>query len=372
MKDHHATLSVPAAGDLGAELVSRYGAGLRRRYLILAALGVLTVLLALQAVAVGAFDLSPYKVLLILLGQGEGAQSVVVFNIRLPRIVAAIVTGWGLGISGLLTQSLLRNPLASPFTLGMSHGAMFGAAFAIVFMGAGSVTTSALYSSGSADFMFSSLYAVTLMAFAGSMAATAVILLLARMRQMSASAVILAGVAMSSLFMSGTILVQYFATEVEIATVVFWTFGDVARSNWREIALLAVATTLVSLYFLRRRWDLNALLAGEETAQGLGVHVTRLRLLGMFLASLLVALATAFHGIIAFLGLLAPHISRRLVGGDHRLLVPCSGLVGSALLLAADTVGRVVLGSGSLPVGVLTSFMGAPLFLYLLLKGKRL
>ena len=138
------------------------------------------------------------------------------------------------------------------------------------------------------------------------MAATVVILLLARLRQMSASAVILAGVAMASLFMSGTVLIQYFATEVEIAHVVFWTFGDVSRSNWREIAFLAIATFLVSLYFLRRRWDLNALLAREETASGLGVNVSRLRLVGMFLASLLVALATGFHGIIAFLGLLAP------------------------------------------------------------------
>lgn len=372
MKTHPATLPAPSNGGRGSELISRYGAGLRRRYLILAGLSLLTILLVLQAVAVGAYDLSPFKVLMILLGQGDGVQTVVVFNIRLPRIVAALVTGWGLGLSGLVTQSLLRNPLASPFTLGMSHGAAFGAAFAIVFLGAGAVSTSTLYSAGSGDFMFSSLYAVTIMAFAGAMTATAVILLLARLRKMSASSIILAGVAMSSLFMSGTILIQYFATEVEIATVVFWTFGDVARSSWREIALLSVATVLVSGYFLRRRWDLNALLAGEETAQGLGVHVTRLRLLGMFLASLLVALATAFHGIIAFLGLLAPHISRHLVGGDHRLLVPCSGLVGAVLLLAADTLGRLFMGSGSLPVGVLTSFMGAPLFLYLLLKVRQI
>ncbi|MEW5914546.1 MAG: iron ABC transporter permease [Thermodesulfobacteriota bacterium] len=361
-----------AAPAAPAGLVERYGAGLRRRYLLLVGLAALTILLALQAVAVGAYGLSPLKVLMILLGRGEGAQAVVVWDIRLPRIAAALVTGWGLGLSGLVTQSLLRNPLASPFTLGMSHGAAFGAAFAIVFLGAGAVSTSALYSAGSAAFMFTRVYAVTLTAFAGAMAATAVILLLARLRKMSASAVILAGVAMSSLFLSGTILIQYFATEVEIATVVFWTFGDVARSTWREIALLTAATVLVSLYFLRRRWDLNALLAGEETAQALGVHVTRLRLLGMLLAALLVALATAFHGIIAFLGLLAPHISRRLVDGDHRLLVPCSGLVGAVLLLAADTLGRLLLGSGSLPVGVLTSFMGAPLFLYLLLRGRQI
>ncbi|MCB2225044.1 MAG: iron ABC transporter permease [Desulfarculaceae bacterium] len=367
MKSHPASLPPTAA----AGLTQRYGAGLRRRYLLLAALAAVTLLLGLQAVAVGSYDLSPFKVLMILLGRGEGASDVVVWNIRLPRITAALVTGWGLGLSGLMTQSLLRNPLASPFTLGMSHGAMFGAAFAIVFMGAGEVTTAGLYTADTGMFMFSSLYAVTLMAFAGAMLATGVILLLARMRQMSASSVILAGVAMSSLFMSGTILVQYFATETEIATVVFWTFGDVARSNWQEIGLLGVATLLVSAYFLRRRWDLNALLAGEETASGLGVNVTSLRLVGMLLASLLVALATAFHGIIAFLGLLAPHISRRLVGGDHRLLVPCSGLVGALLLIAADTIGRLLVGSGSLPVGVLTSFMGAPLFLYLLLKGDR-
>ncbi len=367
MSSQHATLPTNPARDLTA----RYGAGLRKRYMLLAGLAGLTILLALQAVAVGAYDLSPYRVLMILLGQGEGAQTVVVWNIRLPRIAAAVVTGWGLGVSGLMTQSLLRNPLASPFTLGMSHGAMFGAAFAIVFLEAGAVDTSALYTAGRGDFMFSGLYAVTLCAFTGAMIATGVILLLARVRKMSASAVILAGVAMASLFMSGTVLIQYFATEVEIASVVFWTFGDVARSNWREIAFLAVATAMVVLYFMRRRWDLNALLAGEETAQGLGVNVTRLRLVGMFLASLLVALATAFHGIIAFLGLLAPHISRRLVGGDHRLLVPCSGLVGALLLIAADTIGRLVVGSGTLPVGVLTSFMGAPLFLYLLMRGTR-
>ena len=347
MKHHHPTLAHPEPTALGAELVSRYGAGLRRRYLILAALGVLTVLLALQAVAVGAYDLSPYKVLLILLGQGEGAQSVVVFNIRLPRIAAAIVTGWGLGISGLLTQSLLRNPLASPFTLGMSHGAMFGAAFAIVFMGAGAVTTSGLYTSDSGNFMFTSLYAVTLMAFAGAMAATAVILLLARMRQMNASAVILAGVAMASLFMSGTVLIQYFATEVEIATVVFWTFGDVARSNWREITVLTVATLGVSLYFLRRRWDLNALLAGEETAQALGVHVTRLRLLGMFLASLAGGPGHRLPRHHRLPGPAGP--AHQPPPGGRRpppFWCPVRAWWARCCLLAADTVGRMVLGFG--------------------------
>jgi iron complex transport system permease protein len=213
------------------------------------------------------------------------------------------------------------------------------------------------------------VYSVTFCAFLGGLAATATILVLARIKKMAAEAVILAGVALSSLFVSGTILVQYFATEVEIASVVFWTFGDVGRSNWRESAWMAAATAAATLYFAYKRWDLNALAAGEDTALGLGVEVERIRFAGMFVTALVASLVTAFLGVIAFLGLLAPHISRRLVGADHRFLVPLSGMVGALLLLAADTAGRTLVGSGTLPVGVLTSFMGAPLFLYLLMKG---
>ena len=356
-----------APGELGG----LYKDAFRKKTLWGMLLALSVVLLGLAALSEGSYDLTPLGALRCLLGRETGTHSVVVLDIRLPRIVAAILTGWALGLSGLATQTLLRNPLASPFTLGISHGAAFGAAFAIVFLGAGAVTDSALRVGGAGEFFINSPYAVTFFAFLGAIAATLVILALARLRSMSPESVILAGVALSSVFVSGTILVQFFATETEIATVVFWTFGDVARSNWRELAILAVAAVGITIYFAFRRWDMNALQAGSECALGLGVKVERLRLEGMFLAALAAALATAFHGVIAFLGLLAPHICRRLVGSDHRLLVPFSGLMGAFLLLAADTIGRVMVGSGSLPVGVLTSFMGAPLFLYLLLKGRR-
>ncbi len=352
-------------------LISLYGASLRRKVLLLAGLVALLAGLALQAVAVGSFELSPGHILRVLMGEAGGPQAVVIWNIRLPRVAAALATGASLGLAGLATQSLLRNPLASPFTLGISQGAAFGAAFAIVLLGAGAVPASALATGAAGELILGSVYAVTISAFAGAMTATVVILLLARLRQMGPASVILAGVALSSLFVSGTILIQYFASETEIAAVVFWTFGDVARSNWREIGLLSLVTAGAWLYFLRRRWDFNALLAGEEAARGLGVNVGRFRLAGMFLAALTAALATAFHGVIAFLGLLAPHIGRRLVGSDHRLLVPFAGVIGAILLLGADTLGRLLIGSGTLPVGVLTSFMGAPLFLYLLLKEHR-
>ncbi len=134
------------------------------------------------------------------------------------------------------------------------------------------------------------------------------------------------------------------------------------------MSVFIIATSIwVSLHF----WNLNALLAGEETAKGLGVSVESLRLQGMIIAALLAAIITAFHGVIAFLGLLAPHIAKRIVGADHRFLIPFTCAVGSILLLLADTAGRVAIGSGNLPVGVLTSFMGAPLFLYLLIHGRK-
>ena len=224
------------------------------------------------------------------------AESVVIWNIRLPRIVTAVVVGWGLALSGLGIQSLLKNPLGSPSTLGISQGAAFGAASAIV--------------------LFSGrVVSVTAMAFAGAMAATGIILMLARLRRLTAEAVILAGVALSSLFASATILIQYLATETQLAVVVFWTFGDVARSNWRDIGLMTAAVAGVSLFFMVRRWDLNALASGEETARGLGVNVERIRIQGMVAASLVAALATAFCGVIAFVGLIAPHMAQ--IGRAH-------------------------------------------------------
>jgi iron complex transport system permease protein len=334
------------------------------------------VFLSVFSLARGSFEMSPSKVVATLFGQMDGSAGIVIWNIRMPRIVAAIVAGWCLGLSGAVMQCLLKNPLASPFTLGISQGAAFGAAFAIVVLGAGGAENGATQVStvqtvsAAGPMTIRNIYSVTICAFLGALLGTVIILALARLKKMAAESIILAGVALSSLFVSGTILVQYFATEVEIASVVFWTFGDVGRSNWREIAVMAAATIVVTAYFVLKRWELNALAAGEDVARSLGVDVDRSRLVGMFLTALIAALVTSFLGVIAFLGLLAPHIGRRLVGSDHRFLIPHSCIIGSILLLVADTVGRTLVGSGTLPVGVLTSFMGAPLFLYLLVRGQ--
>jgi iron complex transport system permease protein len=333
-------------------VTAAYLKSIRQKTLLLMLLSGAVIALGIYAVTQGAYDLTVAQVLSVLSGSGGGTADVVVWNIRLPRIVAAVVCGWGLSLAGLSIQSLLKNPLASPSTLGISQGAAFGAAFSVVVLGA-------------------EVLSVTIAAFAGAMGATAVILILGRLKRLTPEAVILAGVALSSLFASATILVQYVATETQLAVVVFWTFGDVARSSWREIMLTAAAVAPVSVFFLLRRWDLNALDSGAETAKALGVNVEGLRMQGMAAAALMAALVTAFHGVIAFVGLVAPHMARRLVGADHRLLIPFASVLGALLILAADTVGRILVGSGSLPVGVITAFMGAPMFLYLLIRGYR-
>ncbi len=329
-----------------------YLESVRKKIALLLVLIFLLLIVAVYAIAQGSYEIPFKEVLLALAGKADGNSRVVIFNIRLPRVVASVVCGFGLSLSGLSIQSVLKNPLGSPSTLGISQGAAFGAAASIVVFG-------------------SRAFSATAFAFAGAMTATLVILVLARIKRLSPEAIILAGVAMSSLFGSATTLVQYLATETELAMVVFWTFGDVARSNWREIGFVAAVVFPASFLLLLFRWDLNSLASGEETAKGLGVSVDRVRLFGMISAALVAALATAFHGVIAFVGLIAPHMSRRLVGEDHGMLIPVTAVLGALLLLVADTLGRVLIGSGALPVGVITSFLGAPMFLYLLIRGYK-
>ena len=321
----------------------------RKQILMLSLLG-LTTFLALLAVVRGAYHLTFDDLFGVLTGSLAGPADIVIWKIRLPRIVSAIMAGWGLSLSGIGMQTLLRNPLSSPFTLGISHGAAFGASAAILLLGP-------------------RIIPVTVSAFAGAMCST-IVMLLAGFKRLSPESIILAGVALTSLFMSGTVLVQYLASDTQLAMVVFWTFGDVARAGWTEIGILSIVVAGGTLFLLLRRWDLNAMAVGEEAARGLGVNVGRLRLVGMLVAVLMAALATAFHGVIAFVGLIAPHIARRLVGADHGMLIPFSAIIGALLLLGADTLGRLLFGSGALPVGIITSFMGAPMFLYLLIRSK--
>lgn len=288
----------------------------------------------------------------------------IIFQIRLPQTLTAIFAGAGLAVSGASMQSILRNPLGSPFTLGISGAAAFGAALSVMVLGTGS-----MHSTGADAVTINNPYATTLSAFLFCLITAGIILGVAKLKQASPEVMVLTGVALGALYSAGTMFLQYFADDVQLAAMVFWTFGDLARASWRELLIIAAVTLLSLLYFLLNRWNYNALTTGDETARSLGVHVDRVRLVGMTVASLVTATIISFVGIIGFVGLVCPHMVRRIIGDDHRFLLPGSAVTGAVLLLAADTVARIVMAPNVLPVAILTSFLGAPAFIYLLIKG---
>lgn len=343
-----------------------YGRLLRRRWLTLAVLALLVGALVLVSLTTGSSALTAGDLLEALLGRGTDQTRAILFRVRLPRTAAAAVVGAALALSGCVMQCVLRNPLASASTLGVSQGAAFGAAAAIIGLDAG-VQNAA---NAASAVTISSPAAVTVCAFLGGMATTVFVLALSRLRGAAPSSMILAGVALSSLFTGGTTLLQYFADDVQVATVVYWTFGDLGRPGWSEIGLIAVCTAAALLFFLWNRWNYNALSGGGDTARSLGVNVGVLTCASMALCTLIAAVSVAFVGVVSFVGLVAPHMLRRFTGADHRFLIPASALGGAALLLLGDLAARELLSPAVLPIGAITSFLGAPMFLYLLFRRR--
>ena len=321
---------------------------------------------ALFSVTVGSLAIGPGALLEALLRREGAPFQHVLWSIRLPRMIGAILAGAGLGVAGAVMQDILRNPLASPFTTGVSQGAAFGAAFAIIVLGAGQT-----HAIGNEVVTIASPYLVVLSSFCGAGLAVAFILGLSSLRRVSAEGVILAGVALSAFFGAATMLLQYFASDMQVAATVFWTFGDLGKAGWRENGAILFAVCLACTWFGFAGRSHNALQWGEEVAESLGVRVVRLRVLSLAASSLMVAVATAFLGVIGFVGLLAPHTVRFLVGNDHRFLLPGSALFGALLLLASDILARTVMQPVTLPVGIITSLAGAPLFLALLIRTRR-
>lgn len=322
---------------------------------ILFAVLIVSILLSLWA---GSYDTSLTQMVRGIFGMADDEKiNIVVQSVRLPRICTAITAGAGLGVAGCILQIILHNPLASASTLGVSQGAAFGAAFAIIALGAGASANGSII--------------IPACAFAGSMAVAVVIMGLSRFRQVSPESIILAGVAISSMFTGATTLLQYFADEVELATLVFWTFGDLGSASWADIRLMAAVALVCCIYFILHRWDFNGLLSGTETAISLGINVRRLTITNMILCCFLPAIIVSYIGLVNFIGLVAPHIVRRVVGNNHVYLIPGSILAGASLLLLGDLFARTVVSPVVLPIGAITSFLGAPLFLYLLFKGRR-
>ncbi len=349
------------------ELARDYGTYVSKRWNLLAGAAVALVITGVVSIAIGPVTVPLGEVLDVLVAGPESDATVatIVWSIRVPRVLSAVVIGAGLALAGAVMQSVLNNPLGSPYTLGISHAAMFGAALSIVALDAGRIT----HGSGVGIDVLNP-YLVTVAAFGASLLSALVILALAKYKNATPETMILTGIALGSLFTAGTSALQYFASQSELASIVFWSFGDVGRATWRDIAIMSVVLVPSVVYFFRHSWKYNALDAGDETARGVGIDVEAVRNRGMLVASFITALGVSFVGIIGFVGLVVPHVVRKLIGNNKEFLLPASGLLGALLLLVSDTAARTVLSPTVLPVGIVTSFVGAPFFIYLVIRGK--
>jgi len=345
-----------------------YNKYISKKWFVLIALTVLLFITGLISISVGSSGISISEILRVLTGGGETTSRIIIFNVRMPRIATGMGVGIALAMAGSVMQNVLRNPLASASTLGIAQGSSFGAALAIIYFQAGVQVSNASVNA----ITFTNPYTVVIFAFLGGIITTCIILLVSRVTGVNPSVMILIGVALSAMFTGATTLMQYFSDDNRVAAVVYWTFGNLGRAGWREISLIYILSGLAFIYFILNRWNYNAMESGSNTAKSLGVNADSLILISMTVATLISAAAIAFVGTIGFIGLIAPHIVRRFVGNDYRFLIPGSALMGAIVMLTADIASRMIASPAILPIGALTSFMGAPLFLYLIIKqGKR-
>lgn len=351
-----------AVGEIRQEYEKHMG----RKIIFLVLTFASLILFILIGMTFGSVKIPLSEIIVAIITVGDPVYETILWNIRLPRVLSAALAGFCLSVSGVAMQSILRNPLGSPFTLGISNAAAFGAAFAVIVFGAGS-----MHSTYGDAIIINNPYIITLSAFIFCIIATLLILLISKFYDAKPQTMILLGIVLGSLFSAGSTALQYFADEVQLAAIVYWTFGDLGRANWTEFIIIGVITVPSMLYFYFNSWNYNALDVGDDVALSLGVKITNIRIIGMIIASLMTATIISFFGIIAYVGLVVPHMVRKIIGNDERFLTLGAGIFGSVFLLAADTIARTILSPVVLPVGVLTSFLGAPLFLYLLFRKKK-
>ncbi len=353
------TSSAVQSEPLSVGLESRYGRFVRRRALVLAGLVLATVGALLLDLASGASGLGLADLLVGILDPQSlsRAEQVIVWQVRLPTALMAVLVGAALGLAGAEMQTVLNNPLASPFTLGVAAAATLGAALAIAFD---------LALPG-----FGPDLAISGAAFAFALAATLAVQVLAHAYRADTGIVVLFGIALYFALNACEWLVHLVSTADASQQIVFWTMGSFARANWDKLAIVVVALAVCLPFSLRRAWAMTALRGGEEHAASLGIQVGRLRLGALFRVGLLTAVAVAFVGEIGFVGLVGPHIARLALGEDHRFYLPGSALAGALLLALASVASKTLVPGMILPVGIVTALVGIPLFIALILTQRR-
>jgi iron complex transport system permease protein len=336
--------------------------------MIMAGLIILLIISMLSAMIMGAVSIGWKNVIVIILEALPFYEPVsaaeiapvyrdILLQIRIPRVLLAAAVGSSLAVAGAVFQGLFRNPMADPYVIGISSGAALGAVFAML-----SGFSLALGGFG----------AVPLFAFAGGITTIILVYSMARVgRAVPVMTLLLAGIAVSAFLSALVSLLTYFAGE-KLHQVIFWMMGGLGGATWHQVRVMIpyalVGYICVSLFSR----ELNAMLLGEETASNLGVDTEKVKKILLAGASLLVAAAVSTNGIIGFVGLVVPHFVRLIAGPDHRFLIPASALLGGSLLIATDALARIVIAPSELPVGIITALIGAPMFVYLLKKRKKL
>lgn len=358
-KSSSATLPVSANQADAGNARYDYKQAIRKRALMLiigAAIGAMLVVIDMLT---GSAPISIRDVFCVLSGMCQAPEmaETIVRIYRLPATLMALSVGASLGIAGAIMQTILRNPLASPYTLGISAGAGFGAALTIV--------------TGFAAIQGLGIWLVPFNAFVFAMLSSLLIYVIGSSKNLTPSTMILTGIGLSFMFSALQSALQYAATVEQNQNIVFWLFGSLSKAETKTALSMLVMVLVLLPILMSHAWKFTALQLGDEKATGLGINVKRIRLFGFVLASLLTSLAVSFVGTIGFVGLAGPHIARMLVGEDQRFFIPFSSLCGALVLLLANVLSKVIIEGFIFPIGIVTSLIGVPIFFSVIVSKKR-
>lgn len=316
------------------------------------------ILLIILNISIGSSSIAIPEVLQVLLtGEGDGHNPMIVMDIRLPMALMAVVVGACLGIGGCEIQTILRNPIASPYTLGISAAASFGAAMGLI------LNASVLN--------VPETLAVTVNAFIFALFVAAMIYLFSMQRHVGKTAIILFGVALNFLFTSLTMILQYIADENQLQSLIFWTFGSLLKTTWNKFYIVLAVLAVCFAILVKNAWKLTAMTLDDTKARSIGVDIAKVRRIVIFITSLLSAVAVSFVGTIGFVGLIAPHIARQLAGEDQRFFMPLSALTGAFIMSFAFVLSKLVIKGVILPIGLVTSIIGIPFFIAIIFSKMR-
>ncbi|OYD21418.1 FecCD family ABC transporter permease [Oceanimonas baumannii] len=348
------TLTEQGSAPRSAAILFAYRGKVRWRLFVLVVLAVLCAAALMLDMTTGPSSMTAAQVWAGLLDPASlsAAQHTIIWNVRLPYALMAVLVGAALSLAGAEMQAILNNPLASPFTLGVSSAASFGAALAIVL--------------GISLPFVAAEWMVSLNAFIFAFGSVLLLQLMTRLRSSSVETMVLLGIALVFVFNALVAFVQFASSQAALQQLVFWSMGSLSRASWQNVSLMALVLALVVPFSLLSASKLTALRLGEDRARSFGIHVSRLRFLALLRVSLLAATSVAFVGTIGFIGLVGPHIARLLLGEDHRFLLPGTLLTGALIMALASAASKMLVPGVLLPVGIVTAMVGVPVFLLLI------